>query len=246
MISRNTITNIVQHLNRRLSQPTVLIIFRVAAIIAFGIHFALVGWNQLPDNPLQHQFKKELRNYVEPFFSQAWTLFSPNPINANMSMLMRFEYEANGVKDTTAWIDVTEPLIQTRKDQFWSPAQRISKFMQSCMTNISENHKVVSQHIETTDSLKADSVKAKDFYLMAMMNGYGFQSTLQYSVYVANNYFASEKISPQSVKTQYKILTAKFPRFSKRHLDYYDLRNYQFSELGSEFIEIINKKRGNG
>jgi len=242
----NTITKVVAGLNRRLSQPTVLKIIRGVTIAAFCVHFTLVAWNQLPDNPLQHQFKKELQSYVEPFFSQAWTLFSPNPINANMSMLMRFEYEINGSVDTTAWIDITEPLIQTRQDQFWSPAQRISKFMQSCMTNISENHKMIAGHIESTDSLKADSVKAKEFYLKAMMNGYGFQSTLQYSVYVANNYFNSQQISPQLVKTQYKILTAKFPRFSKRHLDYYDLKNYQFSELGSEFVEVINKKRANG
>ena len=79
--------------------------------------------------------------------------------------------------------------------------------------------------------------------MKAMATSYGYKSILQYSQYVANNYFNGKGLLPNKVKLQYKVLNSRFPRFSKRKLDYYDLANYEFTELSSSFVEIINRTK---
>lgn len=243
MISPNLITSIIGNIRRGVNTPAFLKTTKTFAWCVLLSHFSLLALHQLPENPLQHQFKKNLLSYVDPFFSQAWTLFAPNPINSNMSLLMRFEYHIDGSVDTTNWIDLTEPLIKIREESFWSPAQRLSKFTQTCMSNVNESHKKIIEHISKTDSLKADTLKAKVFYQKAIATSYGYKSILQYSQYVANNYFSASRFSPEKVNLQYKVLNSRFPRFSKRKLDYYDLSNYEFTELSSSFVEIINHKK---
>ncbi|MDO4230412.1 MAG: DUF5819 family protein [Capnocytophaga sp.] len=190
---------------------------------------------------MQHEYKYKLHNYVDPFFSQAWTLFAPNPINTNMSLLMKFNYQTKeGTTQIIDWIDITEPLIRERKEYFWSPAQRISKFTQSCMSNINENHKIILEQIVKTDSLAKDTVKAKLFYKKSLMATYGHNSLLQYSKYIARNYFSKNNIQPKKIEVKYRILNAKFPRFSKRKEDYYNLDNYEFNEITSDYYLIKN------
>lgn len=243
MISPSLIIKVTGKMKRGVNNPAFLKTTRGIAWIVLLMHFSILALHQLPENPLQHQFKKNLLAYVDPFFSQAWTLFAPNPINSNMSLLMRFEYNISNNVDTTNWIDITEPLIKIREANFWSPAQRISKFTQTCMSNVNESHKKIIEHIGKTDSLKSDTLKAKSFYMKAMATSYGYKSILQYSQYVANNYFNGKGLLPNKVKLQYKVLNSRFPRFSKRKLDYYDLANYEFTELSSSFVEIINRTK---
>lgn len=220
------------------NHPASLMVFKGLFITILTVHFSILGLHQLPNNPLNHQFKYQLQGYIDPFFSQAWTLFSPNPVNSNMSLLFRFEYETASQRDTTEWIDVTEPLIEIRRESSWSPAQRISKFTQSCMSNIHESKGLILEHLEEIDSLRSDTLKTKAFYDKAMSTCYGHRATLQYSQYVAKKYFGAKGVLPDKVRAEYKIFSARFPRFSKRKEDYYDLDNYEFKETISGFIEI--------
>lgn len=219
-----------------LSLPILNFILRALFIGLLIIHFSILFIHQLPENPIKHQFKHSLHNYVDPFFSQAWTLFAPNPISSNMSLLMRFEYKERKAANVTEWMDITEPMIVDRKNNFWSPAQRISKFTQSCMSNINDNHKLILEQINKIDTLKNDTVKSKIFYRNAINTTYGHRSIIQYSKYISRNYFNFKKINASNIKLQYRILNARFPRFSKRNEDYYNLDNYEFTELTSEFI----------
>lgn len=242
MIFQNLITRVINVLGRL--NKSAQLLFKIGVISILIIHFGILFLHQLNDNPLQHEYKYELHSYVDPFFSQAWTLFAPNPINTNMSLIIRFNSKLeNGKIHITEWIDLTDPLIQDRKENFWAPTQRISKFTQSCMSNVNENHKLIIEQITKVDSLANDTLKAKLFYNNALMNTYGHNSLLQYSKYVARNYFEKSNLQPIQIEVQYRILNAKFPRFSKRHQNYYDLDNYEFNEITSSFFltkKIVN------
>ncbi|MBA3986233.1 MAG: hypothetical protein H0X63_06610, partial [Flavobacteriales bacterium] len=215
--------------------------FKLANLGVYSLliaHFIIIGLYLLPENPLQHQFKKELNSYADPFFSQAWTLFAPTPINTNMSLLLRFEYVNNGEVDTTNWIDITEPLIEVRLKNYWSPAQRISKFTQSSMSNVNDHSSALKKFIEETDSLKNNDSEGMNFYYEEMNRSYGYKSIFQYSIYVAKKYFQGNDLMPEQVSCQFKIFNARFPRFSKRNEDYYDFERYEFSEYSSKFVQI--------
>lgn len=239
MIFQNLITNVMNTLGRLKKPAQVLVKFGIIAILI--VHYGILFLHQLNENPLQHEYKYKLHSYVDPFFSQAWTLFAPNPINTNMSLLMRFNYHMeDSTSHETEWLDITEPLIKDRKENFWSPAQRISKFTQSCMSNVNDNHRLILEQITKTDSLLKDTIKAKLFFKNAIKTTYGNSSIIQYSKYIARNYFSEHNIQPNKVEVKYRILNAKFPRFSKRDEDYYNLNNYAFNEITSDYYLIKN------
>lgn len=201
-------------------------------------HFSFIVICQLPDNPIKHKYKIEINDYVDPLFSQAWTLFSPNPINSNMSLFYQFQYSDKGKIYNTSWIDVTQPIIQNRKENFFSPYLRISKFTQSSMMNVNENNTLLVKFIKEKDSLKNDKLKSDEFYQKAMNASYGHKSILQYSQYVAKKYFKQNLTSCNEIYVKYKIFNSKFPRFSKRNEDYYNLKNYTFEQLESTYYKI--------
>ena len=219
------------------------IIFRVVSVILYAFvifHFVIVGFKQFPDNPVQHEYKIQLSRYVDPFFSQAWTLFSPNPINSNMTLLIQFKYFSNNRNYTTEWIDVSEPINIERQKYFWSPAQRISKFLSSSMQNINDNYIQFFEYVKSDEILsKKDTATISKLYQSSMIKTFGHASIIQYSQFVAKQYFSKQKNTiPASLQIQYRIFNAKFPRFSKRNLDYYNLENYTFSELTSPFCSL--------
>jgi len=239
MIFQDLITNVMNTLGRLKKPAQVLVKFGIIAILI--VHYGILFLHQLNENPIQHEYKYKLHSYVDPFFSQAWTLFAPNPINTNMSLLMRFNYHIeDSTSHETEWLDITEPLIKDRKENFWSPAQRISKFTQSCMSNVNDNHRLILEQITNVDSLAKDTIKAKSFYKNALMTTYGHKSLLQYSKYIARSYFSENNIQVERVEIRYRILNAKFPRFSKRDEDYYNLNNYAFNEITSDYYLIKN------
>ena len=236
MISPDLTTNSIFKQGRLKSALFKLFSFLIYSFLI--CHFVILAIYQLPDNPIKHKFKNEISDYVDPFFSQAWTLFAPNPINTNMSLFYQFQYSNNGKVYNSPWIDVTEPIIKNRRQNFFSPYLRISKFTQSSMMNINENNTLLVKYIKEHDTLANNKVKADKFYQDAMNISYGHKSILQYSQYVAKNYFKESIINTEKIYVKYKIFNSRFPRFSKRNLDYYNLKNYTFEQLESTYYNI--------
>jgi hypothetical protein len=237
-IVQMTFPILITKLKKGVNTPFFLSFIKITLIAILVLHFSIIFLDQLPDNPIKHQYKKELLKYVDPFFTQSWHLFSPNPINTNMSLVLRFKYFNKGKEQITEWVDVTEPIITEREDKFWSPAQRISKFLQSSMSDLSESHTKILTNIDQNDSLKVlPNGKKQEIYENVIRTSFGYKSICNYSFYVAENYFKSKK--NKNIKFQFKIIHLKFPRFSKRKENYYDLKNYKISEIKSEFIELI-------
>ncbi|WP_205857671.1 DUF5819 family protein, partial [Phytoactinopolyspora endophytica] len=67
--------------------------------IARGLAFFLVGllsmhfaftflWNA-PSNAIKDAVGDEMRGYMRPYFHQNWSLFAPNPVNAEDELLVR-------------------------------------------------------------------------------------------------------------------------------------------------------------
>ncbi len=222
--------------------PLALKLFSTGLSLLLVAHFSIIGFYQMPDNPLLHQYKYQMSRYIDPFFSQAWTLFSPNPINYNMNLLVQFSFENNGKVNTTDWIDVSEPIIKDRKSNFWSPGQRLSKYLSACMQGINDDSRQFLE-VMKKDSLlsKKDSAYIQKLYDKSISATYGHRSIMQYVTFVANRYFSETNLASEKIYIRYRIFNSKFPRFSKRHLDYYNLKNYTFSEYTSSLFPI--KKR---
>ncbi|WP_421889857.1 DUF5819 family protein [Marinoscillum sp.] len=234
-----TFQNLIVKLKRAGKSPAPLFVFRATLLIVVLGHFSLIGLKQLPDNPINHQYKYELKAYMDPFFSQAWTLFAPNPINSNLTLMLNFRYTTPSklTQDSSGWIDITAPIIEERKKNFFSAGQRINKFTTSSMEDVNRTYKVAYEFIQTQDSLK-DEVKLKNFTKTTIDNSQGHQAILMYANHVAYKFFREKGVQPQDVQVAYRILNAKFPRFSKRALDYYEMKNYENTQITSEYYSL--------
>ncbi|MFM7429550.1 MAG: DUF5819 family protein [Flammeovirgaceae bacterium] len=232
-MTRQIFQNLISRMRKRLEKISVFI-----GMGMLSAHFFFIGLYLLPDNPIKHQFKYELSSYVNPFFSQSWNLFSPTPVNTNMTLLIQFKTVSGGAQDTSVWVDVYKPHIDEKKNSFWSPAQRISKFMTSCMQSTLEGNKALINLLKEDSMVRNDSVKAKKMYQAYIDGNFGTQSIIQYSHYVFNKIYNSPEKNYDSVFVRFEIFDAKFPRFSKREQDFFDSKNYFFSKLRSKYYAL--------
>ncbi len=202
--------------------------------LLFFFHFFILAWHHLPENPIKHQFKYQISGYVNPLFSQQWTLFAPNPVSTNISINYKLKgYQDGKPADTTEWLDTNDPLIEFRRSNSFSAGQRLLKYLSSCCMDILKTRSETLEYISKVDSIKNDSMKIVQYVDQVYQACNGHLSLMEYSKHVAKKYYGSQYSSFDSIVAQYKILDGKFPRFSKRDLDYFNLENYEYSELVS-------------
>lgn len=206
-------------------------------------HFSIVGMDLMPDNPLKHQYKYEISNYMSPFFSQTWNLFAPTPINKNSTILVKYYlHKKDQTVDSTMWNDIVEPLIEQRRKSFWSPVQRVIKSMTSISSGYIESSNKALQIVAKTDSLKNEPEKAARFIKKALETTREHRMLMQYCNFVYFNQYAPayDPSALDSVTVSFNFLAKEFPRFSQRHLDYYDEENYKILELKSEPYKLLD------
>jgi len=219
------------------SPATTIVLYLVNGLLALILvsHFTLVAFSMLPANPLNHQYKYQLFRYVNPFFSQAWTLFSPNPINSNQRLLFKYDIYSRGNKHSTPWVDVVAPMTSAKKSSYWSPVQRILKHISSSTNQTSEARNKALKFVAEHDSLRNDPVKAQRFVRRVVESSPGHKALIEYSYYTYKRLMTTAKQAPRpdSVQVTYLISSQEFPRFSKRKQDYFDVRNSNYTHLSS-------------
>ena len=200
------------------------VLLRLTLVATLFLHFSIVALDLLPDNPIKHQYKRELLYYMNPLFAQSWNLFAPNPVNFDTAILLQFKKMKKGNENTTAWVDIIEPLLEIRRQSFWSPTQRVLKNMSSITQSIAETNNNIRIYIQKTDSLKNKDVVIDKIYSRLYPTSPGHIALIQYSKYVYKN--MNETADFDSVLVRYRIVYQEYPRFSKRKQDYNDKKNW--------------------
>lgn len=79
----------------------------MAGFVAWHM-FATFLWIS-PNTPLRDVVPKAvLHGYMSPLFSQAWSVFAPEPINADYYLDVRAQIETDGEITTTEWVRPTD------------------------------------------------------------------------------------------------------------------------------------------
>jgi hypothetical protein len=89
-------------------------------VLWLAMHFTLIQLSNMPLSPLKLQYSDAIDRYVNPFFTQNWQLFAPQPIDEDLALMARgrFRDPHTGLAQTTPWLNVTEPLIdEVRKNR---------------------------------------------------------------------------------------------------------------------------------
>lgn len=107
---------------------------RVALLGALIAHFALTGVYVVHTNPLSRALAPILDSYTDKYFSQGWGLFAPNPLSANLSLMVRpltatesAAARRNGVP-ATGWYDLTRALWERRQRMPFTSDEALGHF----------------------------------------------------------------------------------------------------------------------
>src|ERR1043165_27054 len=84
-------------------------------LMALALHFGATVVYLMPLNPLKLHFQRSLQKYIDPYFSQRWELFAPNPVVDSRRFLVSCRLHApDGTDADSAWADITTPVQQLR------------------------------------------------------------------------------------------------------------------------------------
>lgn len=107
---------------------------RVAVLAVLSIHFLLTGVYVLDANPLRRTLAPLVDSYTNRYFPQRWTLFAPNPLSANLSLLVRPLSPAESAAvahlgvPKTGWYDLTRALWERRQRMPFSYDEALGHF----------------------------------------------------------------------------------------------------------------------
>lgn len=116
-------------------------VLRVIALAWLIIHFALTGVYVLDRNPLSRALAPVLDRYTDKYFSQDWELFAPNPLSANVSLMVRPLTPAESADvarlgvPATGWYDLTRALWEHRQRMPFSYDEALGHFQVVMMTD---------------------------------------------------------------------------------------------------------------
>ncbi len=92
----------------------------LAAVLA--VHFAMTALYLLPLNPLKLRYGGTVISYMEPIFTQKWSLFAPEPLTVARVLLVRCKGPDGAV---STWEDVTSPLMHDKWSSRFTPSDRL-------------------------------------------------------------------------------------------------------------------------
>jgi hypothetical protein len=98
--------------HRRIQRAALL-----AGAALLGAHFSIAAFSQAPLSPAKIQLHGVISGYLEPYFTQNWSLFAPDPTKDDQGIVVRAKCADGAVTD---YYDVTGPLIkETQEDRFF-------------------------------------------------------------------------------------------------------------------------------
>ncbi|MFE3551327.1 DUF5819 family protein [Streptomyces kronopolitis] len=85
-----------------------------------GLHFCAAGFSQMPLTPVKLRYLTPVSNYLDPYQTQNWKLFAPDPLSENRGILARGKC-ANG--KVTDFFDVTSRYIKAAQESRFFPSR---------------------------------------------------------------------------------------------------------------------------
>ncbi|MEU8589122.1 DUF5819 family protein [Streptomyces sp. NPDC048664] len=104
----------------------------VTGAALLGAYLAVAALTQAPLNPVKLRYYDKVNSVTEPYLSQNWMLFAPDPLSDDRGVLARARC-GNG--QVTGFYDVTRPYVaRVQHDRFFP--SRISRLVSGTITQL--------------------------------------------------------------------------------------------------------------
>jgi hypothetical protein len=113
-------------LAQRRESPWVRVLHKCALavpILAAALYILVVTVYNLPPSPLKVRAQPVLDSVIDPYLTQRWRLFAPNPPNGNYDGWVQVQYSVDGVTQTSPVLALTQPLIAEAKTHWLFPGR---------------------------------------------------------------------------------------------------------------------------
>ena len=117
-----------------------------------GVHFFIAAFSQAPLSPAKIRFNKFMTGYLEPYSSQNWMLFAPEPVQDDEGIVARAKCTDGTV---TGYHDVTGPSID-RVQQSRSSSSRMSRLVSNGIQQYNNTDDLMAR-LRQRDQEKKDS-----------------------------------------------------------------------------------------
>lgn len=113
---------------RRLLAQWFIRVTPVGLALLVTLHFGVTLAYLTPINPLKLRVFQPVKGYMEPFFSQRWTLFAPNVVAQSRTLLVACRTEdARQMRHEHPFVDITQPLRDLKRRYRLTPADRLDR-----------------------------------------------------------------------------------------------------------------------
>jgi len=139
--------------HRRIQRAALL-----AGAALLGAHFFLAAFSQAPLSPAKIKLHGLISSYLEPYFTQNWSLFAPNPTKDNEGIIARGRCSDGSVTD---FYDVTGPLIkETQEDRFFP--SRTVRLVSNGINQLNDSDDLLLRLRQKEEVKNTDDPEAKD------------------------------------------------------------------------------------
>lgn len=114
------------------------------------LHSTITVIYNFPINPFTEKFNKITNAYMNPLFSQTWTLFAPDPVSTNTKVEVKFSH---GNHQETGWVNFSDTVLDQSQKSFFTYYQFYSGAL------IQMENDVKNASISIIDKLKIDKNK---------------------------------------------------------------------------------------
>ncbi|GAB3953419.1 DUF5819 family protein [Streptomyces sparsus] len=122
------------HIHRKVSRAALLL---GGALL--GFHMLMSALSQAPLSPAKLRYYDTVSGYLDPYFTQNWMLFAPDPLMDDRGILARAKCMDGNVTD---YHDVTTPFVEQVQDSRFFPP-RMSRVVTASVQQLSNGDELL-------------------------------------------------------------------------------------------------------
>ncbi|MGE7921226.1 DUF5819 family protein [Viridibacillus sp. NPDC093762] len=203
-------------------------IFFIVISCIFAFHFFMTALYVLPFNPISHKLNKTVNSYINPFFTQNWQLFAPDPLSNAIYVYVQVKDKQG---EESKWIDISTPLYEANHANRFSPVNMLVRlgtgaYLQSVHVDPTSYKIEQKMNAKSDNNTKENQVKELTNYQRD-----GIQKLYNLGLYHAKNYFDEKSIDMIRIRVE-----SEHPiPFSQRNNNAYE---QEMSYITQEWISV--------
>jgi hypothetical protein len=105
--------------------------------VLLAVHFVLIQVANMPLSPMQLALNGPISHYVNPYFTQRWNFFSPNPPDDGTLLIVRGTYRLEGQSQLiTGWVDASTPFYNAVASNRLTPVFLVELGMSNALSSL--------------------------------------------------------------------------------------------------------------